>query len=250
MQKDEKKQNIIIVIGDSLGAPRPWVGVTLKNTYAFKLSKLLGPNYFVANYSVSANSTKKFVKESFLRTYIRNSDISYVIIQVGIVDCAPRLLSSFDRLLAGIASRVTFLSFAFNKYIGIKSKHRYWLTKNFPKTLVSLPEFEINYRRLINELIAGNPIKKIYILEVAYPGVSLIERSYNIIENIKAYNKVLHRIKNDYLDKIEIIRFYDKIKLNQEWITVDDGHHIVSDAHDWIARELYSNIESVEYSRI
>lgn len=243
MNKACDSKKIIVIIGDSLGAPRPWVGVYFKRTYAFQLDALLNNDYFVANYAVGGNTSSKCVKESFLRTNIKNSDISFAIIQLGIVDCAPRLLSNFDRILGGLSSRNRFFEPLFKNYVKIKSRHRYWFTKNFPKTLVPLHVFRSNYRRLIDEVISTNPVKKIFLIEVAYPGVSLIEKSFNIVGNINAYNNVLHQIALENPDIIEIIRIYEKTKIESSWIAADDGHHILPEAHDWIAIQLYDRIK-------
>ncbi len=237
----EKK--IIAVIGDSLGAPRPWVGVSLKSTYAYQLSTLLGSEFYVVNYSASDNSSSHFIKESFLRTYISKADIAYAIIQVGIVDCAPRLLSNFDRLIGGLSSRVVFLSYLFKKYIALKSRHRHWITKNFPRTLVPLPEYEKNYQRLIDELINTNPIKKIFLIEIAYPGNWLRDRSFNIVNNVNEYNDAIHRIALNNSKLIDVVKFNEQSRINSGWVVPQDGHHILPDAHDWIARNIYSRIK-------
>jgi hypothetical protein len=238
------KQEIVAIIGDSLGAPRPWLGVHLKRTYALQLAAFLGGEFFVANFSASDNSSARSVKESFLRTYVRNSDISYAVIQLGIVDCAPRLLSSFERLLGAVAARSRLFNFFFKRYVSLKSRHRYWLTQHFPKTLVPLSAFESNYRRLINELISTNPVRKIYLLEVAYPGKILLEKSFNILGNINAYNDAIHRVAAEHPELIEVVGVFEKTKANPGWITPDDGHHILPDAHDWIALQLREKIKS------
>lgn len=237
------KQEIIVIIGDSLGAPRPWVGVNLKRTYALQLAAFLGGDFFVANFSASDNSSARSVKESFLRTYIRNADISYAVIHLGIVDCAPRLLSSFERLMGAVAARSRFFNFFFKHYVSMKSRHRYWLTKHFPKTLVTLPTFEANYRRLINELISTNPVRNIYLLDVAYPGSVLLEKSFNILGNINAYNDVMRRIAAEHPKLVEVVSVFEQTKTNPGWITPEDGHHINPDAHDWIARQLRDRIK-------
>jgi hypothetical protein len=239
------KQELVVIIGDSLGAPRPWVGIDLKRTYALQLAKLLGGDFFVANFSASDNSSVRSVKESFLRTYIRKADISYAVIHLGIVDCAPRLLSSFERLIGKVAAHSRFFNFFFKHYVSTKSRHRYWLTKHFPKTLVPLPIFEANYRRLINELISTNPIRSIYLLDVAYPGSVLLEKSFNILGNINAYNNVIHQIAAEYPELVEVVSVFEQTKANSGWITQEDGHHIRPDAHDWIAQQLQARIKRV-----
>jgi lysophospholipase L1-like esterase len=237
------KQEIVVIIGDSLGAPRPWVGVDLKRTYALQLAAFLGGEFFVANFSASDNSSARSVNESFLRTYIRKADISYAVIHLGIVDCAPRLLSSFERLMGAVAARSRFFNFFFKRYVSLKSRYRFWLTKRFPRTLVPLPTFEANYRCLINELISTNPIRNIYLLDVAYPGGVLLEKSFNILGNINAYNDAIRRVAAEHPALIEVVSVFEQTRANPGWITPEDGHHILPDAHDWIARQLQEKIK-------
>jgi hypothetical protein len=184
------------------------------------------------------------VKKSFLRTYITGSDLSYAVIQLGIVDCAPRLLTDFDRCLAAIAARSRLFDLFFKPYVNLKSRHRYWITKNFPKTLVPLHLFEASYQALVDELIKTNAIKKIYLLDIAYPGDYLIQRSFNIIENVKNYNNVIQRIAQERPALVETISIFEQTKANLSWITVEDGHHLMPEAHDWIAQQLHIRIQS------
>jgi lysophospholipase L1-like esterase len=232
----------IIVVGDSLACPRPWEGINLQSTYAFQLHAKLDGNNFIANYGASDNSSSKAIKESFLRTYVRAADADYAIVQLGIVDCAPRLLGAFERAIGYFASRIALFRPLFKIYIKLKSQYRYPLTRIFPQTLVSINEFEANYRILLTELLEHNPIKKIFLINIAYPGTILLERSFNILENIKAYNNVISKFGQNFPEKIEIVDLYRKTETRNDWITPDDGHHIYSPAHAWIAAVISENI--------
>lgn len=242
----------ILVIGDSLACPRPWEGVDLHSTYAFLLDAQLGGANFVANYGAGDNSSVRAIKESFLRTYIRAAGADYAVVQLGIVDCAPRLLGNFERAIGFIANRVSLFKPVFNAYVKIKSRYRYQLTKLFPNTLVPKGLFEASYRILLTELIESNPIKKILLINIAYPGEVLVERSYNILGNIKAYNSVISSFVDDFPGRVEVVDLFASTEINRNWITPNDGHHIFSPAHEWVAAELarvilrYENTTVVE----
>ncbi len=235
-------REVVIVVGDSVGAPRPWVGVNLKRTYAFQLNQQLGCEYYVVNYCESNNSTENSIKEGFLRTYLRASDASFAVIQLGIVDCAPRLMSPFERFLGALAARWSPAQRLFAYYVRKKAKYRYAFTKWFPKTLVPIERYEDNYRKLLGELFNNNPIKKAYLVNIAYPGDVLISRSYNILGNIRDYNSVLERLASEFSDRVELIDIYGVTEEKRHWITPDDGHHLVGDAHDWIACAIAQRI--------
>jgi lysophospholipase L1-like esterase len=228
----------VIIVGDSLGAPRPWEGVGLQSTYAFQLGRKLGGDNFIANYSASDNSTARSIKESFLRTYVRAASANYAVVHLGIVDCAPRLLSSFERAIGFVANRVAPFRPLFRAYVKLKSHYRFDLTRLFPRTLVPKEQFESNYRKLLSEIIEHNPIDKIFLINIAYPGAVLTERSYNILGNIEAYNAVIESFHSEFPGKIEIVDIFSKTAEQRDWITPDDGHHIYSPAHAWIADSI------------
>ncbi len=233
---------IVIVVGDSLGCPRSWVGVDLASTYSFQLNRLLGPDAFVANYSVGDNSTDRAVKEPFLRTFVRNSSASYAIIQLGIVDCAPRLLSPVERAIGLVASRGPGLRALFDQYIKVKSRYRYQLTRVFPKTLVPIDRFESNYRRLVLEILESNPVEKVFAINIAYPGEILRKKSYNILANIQKYNAGIARLAAAFPGRLEVVDLFAQCAHKPDWVTQDDGHHIHKPAHDWIAAEIAHRI--------
>lgn len=230
----------IIIVGDSLGCPRPWEGVDLKTTYAFQLGQQLGG--FVANYSASDNSTARSIKESFLRTYVRAAGANYAVVHLGIVDCAPRLLGTFERAIGFAANRVALFRPVFGAYVKFKSRHRYRLTRMFPRTLVPQAQFAANYQRLLKELIEHNPIAKVFLINIAYPGAILTERSYHILENIEAYNEVIASFRSAFPGKIELVDLYTKTAERRDWITPADGHHLFPEAHDWIAATISNTI--------
>jgi lysophospholipase L1-like esterase len=234
---------IVIVVGDSLGCPRPWVGVNLAATYSFQLNRLLGSDAYVANYSVGDSSTDSAMKESFLRTFVRNSGASYAIIQLGIVDCAPRLLSPFERAIGLVSSRVPGLRALFNQYIKLKSRYRYQLTRIFPRELVPMTRFESNYRTLVLQILESNPVHKVFAINIAYPGEILQKKSFNILANIQAYNKVIEGLVVAYPGRLQVVDLFTQCADKPDWITQDDGHHIHKPAHDWIAAEIARRIQ-------
>lgn len=232
----------ILVIGDSLGCPRPWEGVPLAGTYAYGLQQRLGPAYYVVNASVSENSSAKASGSGFLRTYVQGSGAAYVVVQLGIVDCAPRLMSAVERLIGGLAARAPGLRGIYAAYARLKSRNRYRLTKLFPRTLVSLDAYEANLRRLVEAVRAEPNFQKLFFLNTAAPGEFLVERSFGIERNIELYNAALERIAAEAPEQIEIVDVHGATRANPDWITPADGHHITAPAHAFIADALAERI--------
>lgn len=227
-----------IVIGDSLACPRPWEGIGLRDTYAYQLQELLGNEHYVINWSMGENSTQKATTEGFLRTYVRAAEAHYAIIQLGIVDCAPRLMSKFERLVGGVAVRLPVCRDLFKRYTNLKARNRLYLTKLFPMTLVSKKVFREKYHLLISEILKWNKIKKVYLINIASPGLALVTRSYGIGNNVDSYNEIINELHQIFHDKTILIDLNSQINVNQDWITSNDGHHILMPAHDWLANTI------------
>ncbi|MDP3559728.1 MAG: SGNH/GDSL hydrolase family protein [Legionellaceae bacterium] len=234
-----------LIVGDSLACARPWEGVDLHSTYATQLQKILGANHTILNVSAGENTTKKSTSKKFFRTYINGTNPHFAIIHLGIVDCAPRLMSNFERLIGAITSRLPFFRNLFKAYAKLKGRHRFFLTKLFPMTLIPKNIFQKNYKYLIYEILKNNNTKKIYLINIASPGSTLLMRSYGIQENIKAYNAVIEELHQIFQEKTIFIDLYDKTYKNPHWITSSDGHHIKKPAHDWLADTIGKSILSI-----
>ena len=231
----------VLIVGDSLACPRPWEGVDLGSTYGYLIGTRL-PAGYVANHGASDNSSARAIKEGFLRTHLRAAGADFAIVQLGIVDCAPRLLGGFERLVGFAANRVRPLRGPFNAYVKFKSRHRLRLTRWFPKTLVPIDAFAVNYRTLIEEVLSSNPVRKIFLINIAYPGAIMTERSYNILGNVTAYNAEIAKLAAAYPGKVEIVDLFKATEARRDWITVADGHHITAEAHAWLADTISGTI--------
>jgi lysophospholipase L1-like esterase len=237
---------VVLIVGDSLACPRPWIGVDLQSTYGHLLHRELGGRYFVANFAEGDNSTRRSIRKAFIRTYVERSGARFAIVQLGIVDCAPRLLSGFERILGAVAARVRLLGPLFNAYVRVKSRYRYPLTKMFPKTLVGIDEFEANYRALLQAIVANNPVQRIFLVNIACPGQMLRGKSYGIDRNVEEYNARIQALCDETPERLRLIDIHAVSKEHPDWITHDDGHHIHREAHAWLATTLAAHIRGAE----
>lgn len=229
---------IVLVIGDSLACPRPWEGVGLRETYAYRLQEKLRSEYYVVNWAAGDNSSNRAASESFLRNFVRASDASYCIVQLGIVDCAPRLMSTMERVVIGITNRLPGMKAVNAAYIKFKARHRYKLTRWFPKTQVTLDQYRINMERLVDELLSLPEMKKVLLINTANAGHFLAEKSFGIDRNIRLFNEALLAIANEKPERVVIVDLYERTKEHPEWITSSDGHHILPTAHMWLANKI------------
>lgn len=230
------------IIGDSLACPRPWDGIGYTDTYGAIVQRARKGNVDVINLAYSGKTSSDFASQSFSKTYVSNGSVNYLVIQLGIVDCAPRLLTFVERAIGHVCGKYAISAKVFNYYIKWKSKHRMFFTKWFPMTQVNIEDFSLNIKKIIDDFTNKNDIEKIFLINIAYPGENLISKSWGILDNIIAYNEVLTSIGSTRSDRTHLVDLFSKTNANRNWITEDDGHHVVSDAHAWLASDILNHL--------
>ena len=166
----------------------------------------------------------------------------YYIIQIGIVDCYPRVLSKF---LKGILKvlRILKLGLISDKVIKLTSKHSYFITKHLKKVYVKKEIFCNEYEEIIKKLKKLNPNSNIILINIATTGPKTIARRYNVLENIIEYNKEIENLRNKYdLDLIDLF----KLTLNFKSYLLEDEQHISKECHFNIFREVCKIINKNE----
>jgi hypothetical protein len=136
----------IVILGDSLSMPRPNEGIILEYTYSYLLNK----SFEVINKSKRVNDTKLQILEQNIL-----DDIDYlnpdIIIYLGIVDCAPRLLSRNEsRLINILPNKLRKI------IINFLSKYRLFFTKLRNIQYVNMNSFKKNTELLLNLCIKKN----------------------------------------------------------------------------------------------
>lgn len=225
--------NIITILGDSLSMARIEDGISYKDTYSFLLSEYLKTDYLVLNKSKRGNTTKNQINSQNIYDDIITTNSEYFIIQIGIVDCAPRIISMKEKVIL----RYLFSEKIQNIYIGFKSKYRRFITRNFPKTYVSLDAFNNNYEILLNKIFEQKEVKKVIIINIADTNFVNKKRSFNFDKNITDYNKVIDSFVKKFKNKIDIIDLFSLTKDDEE-ILLADGIHISKYAHNLIAKKI------------
>jgi lysophospholipase L1-like esterase len=150
-----------------------------------------------------------------------------VFVQVGIVDCAPRVISrkveNIISLLPGVRSGYRFL---------IK-KLRRGLNRLYNLNYVSLDDFERNIKK-INYMFDSKPVFFIPI----FPASDEYERVLpGIKRNIKLYNS-----------KIAKYKMVDYKCYQPESFTMSDYHHLNEKGHELIYKEVLNSIKSIRES--
>lgn len=228
----------ITILGDSLSMNRSEADIMLSDTYGVLLSKLLSNNYYINNRSRRGNTVNEQLKFQNIYDDIETTKSDYYIIQLGIVDCAPRIFtkqeSDFIRdFLPGFCQKVI---------INFFSKHRKFLTKHFPKQYTKYDDFVDKYKQIVSTIKMSSDVKKIFIFTIANTTKENNLKSYNFSNYILKYNEFLYDlIKKE--TKCEVIDLFNLTKENNS-LLLEDGIHISKKCHEIIAEQLFSKISN------
>lgn len=229
------------VLGDSLALVRPEDGITEKDLYPYKIQVQLNGDIYVNSKAIKNNSSAIENSISGLVYHQQVGCSSYVILGLGIVDCSPRLFSKRIKIFLECMTKFPIIQKFAYAYIKYKSQNRLLLTCKKQMTETSLGEYKKNMKNIIETIKLYNPIEKIFLLTIAFPGPYLTERSWGIKENIEAFNAVLYELANAEKTLIEIIDVYSFTAKHPEYI-LSDGHHISVEVHDYIAQTIVAKM--------
>jgi len=226
-------KKIITILGDSLSMARDDYGIFYKDTYAYLLGEIIGDNYLVLNKSKRTNMLVTQTHFQNIYDDVLTTQSEYFIIQLGIVDCSPRIISIMEgKVLKYLKPKI--LS---DLYIKIKSRNRRFFTKHFPKTYVKPEAFVNRYDYLIQTILEKTTAKKIILVNIADTNKKNKLRSYGFDENIRKYNTFIQNLKNKYNKNVELIDLYTITKNNPDLI-LEDGIHIAQFAHNKLAKRI------------
>lgn len=200
---------MILVITDSLGLPRMKPEeVKIYDTYP----QLLRTKFGYDTYHQGQGAATVAVIRNYLN-YFNLDDYEKIILQFGIVDCAPRPLTRYENFILRNIKLNKGLDFFMRKY------------RNIKKTKLHIFE---SYCLDIKELCQD----KILVLPIAYASSDYEELLPNIGNNVNKYNEILKMIFGKHLIDLEL----------EEYHFMSDQHHLSKIGHEKIARILSSNL--------
>ena len=228
---------IVTIIGDSLSMARSEYGITTKTSYAYLLNELLGTDYLVCNKAKRTNTIVEQTSRQCIYDDVLTTDSTYFIIQLGIVDCAPRLFSIIQsKILKYIKPK-----FLRDLIINFKSNHRYFFTKSFPKVFVPIDLFTEKYNYLLDTILKETNVKKIIIINIADTNENNKQRSFGFEKNINSYNKVISDLALKYKNSVHLIDMHKIVHENKIYL-LEDGIHISKELHKILAELISEEI--------
>lgn len=221
--------NILVILGDSLALPRPADGIDDTDTYSLKLAK----NIIVINKSQYGNNTIDQLNR--IEADVAGTHADFYTIQLGIVDCSPRIFSDRQKKLLSTLS--IYFPRIIRYYIRYKTKNRYQKTRKKKLSYTSINQYAENIQKIIDVIQQFNNVKKIFLINIAYPSKLLKEKNYNIENIIEQYNERLNIIKNNVVTVIDLFSYTKK---NPNALLKDE--HISIEGHDFIAKSILEEI--------
>lgn len=178
----------VYCIGDSMGLPRE--EVLFEETWISMLVKERKDIDFIWNFQRS-QTTRVLNSKDSLEYYKPD----YIILQLGIVDCAPRLINR-NSLFYKILTRIPL---NFQNYIW-KFIKRY-KKRNKNTVDVNVYEFKNN---LFNYLTRCRDcgVKNIFFILICTPDTSISEKSQDFIKNIRDYNSIVQNLVHEFEELI------------------------------------------------
>ena len=159
-----------------------------------------------------------------------------VIIQIGIVDCAPRLLYNYEEKIVRILPRYINRIYLKLSKIFRRSSAR--------KAYVKPEVFKLNFENYFQRALLSK-IEVIYVFKIMRAGSKYTKLNNKVQEAIIRYNKII----DELAEKYGIVKVIDVLSENEEVdkITIEDGYHINYKGHEIVANKLISLIKNYLY---
>lgn len=204
----------ILILSDSLALPRQHPQAVL---YSETYPQLLKNHFEVCQVSIGGATIVELYNQIY---YITNFNPDFVLLQSGIVDCAPRAISKFEQMLI---AKLPFFSKFFERFI---REHKFKLRKIRNITYTNIDVYENNLLQVRKAFpnaavmaIGIVPSTKEY--EKVVPGIG---------QNINRYNDAIKNIFNNY--------FIDISDIDNSCI-MSDHIHLNSKGHQFIFTKIF-----------
>lgn len=214
----------ILCIADSMGLPRPTV--PYEDTWIYTLKKNRQDIDFITLFKRSLTSDSLKDDNEYLVYY----DPEIVILQIGIVDCAPRYIKS-NSLINKLVLRLP-----------CKSKKTFWMIykkmfkRSIKKVDVPIDRFHSNLKYYC-DLCMKRRIKKVIIIKICTPSLTMTRRNPLIKKTVENYNYVLEKIGMDY----PIVKLLDPLNIDDDKYYVD-GYHANKLGNEKVASNILSEL--------
>lgn len=232
----------LLIAGDSLSMSRHVDGITFEQTYAVLTQRAL-PGALVINGSERASSSRRIGSEDYLDEYLRPLSPDHVVVQVGVVDCTPRIFTDGERRVLGLMQRVPLLRAVSAAIIRAASRHRAAITSRRNMPMIALDEFDRHLRTFIAEARRIRGGCRVALVNIACPNATFLSRNPGALAFVERYNAALASIAAESGSRV--IDLFDFTSRHPESL-LPDGYHINAMAHQFLHKALMAHLASAD----
>ena len=205
----------LLIISDSVAAARPEPEITFwEDTYAYMLSS----DYIVYQHSVGGARVNE-LDEACL-AYLRQFRPDIVILQCGIVDCAPRAYKWIEERI--------FENYRFPRRIRNLISRTITTRKLRAKRQVVYTPIN-HYRACVEEIRDTFPSAQVYGIGILSPSEKYEEVNPGVTANVLKYNEVLQSVFGDH--------FINMSNIPEDGI-MSDLHHLNAIGHKYVYSQI------------
>lgn len=225
MQCMDQKKLRILILTDSLGCPRKETPV--EKTWVERILRKYSGDFIFYTYCEHGLSTEKLKMD-----YIMEINPDIIVCQIGIVDACRRVFSKrFINLISVIKPLSKMVNYIARKY------HRFFTSiRNLH--YVNKQEFQQKIETLVSYA------RKVVFISIAPPGDSMIEKIYNVKEDVNEYNKVFLNISNGNESCIFLNPYESEPKTSK--FLLEDGHHLSDYGEDIVCSVVDSYLKMIK----
>jgi lysophospholipase L1-like esterase len=237
---NNQKTNFLgLFVGDSLSVGYCAVGVELEDTYAYLMEmywRRLNPAAYVQSVRRPGALLAQIygAAHDWLELNAATRKIDVCVIQCGVIDCAPRVVTHQMRTLISMLPKPFFKAI-----IGFLHNNRARLQKiGWSFRYTSPKKFERIYTNLVK--LMSERSTRLYVVEIAPGKESVYTHSPGLKESILQYNAIIAKIVSRF-SNAKLIDIGDFLRSNPELYLTDDLH-VKKDGHYYI----YTRISQLE----
>ena len=244
MNNSQQKEIILRIYGDSRSKHNYWRETPIGTIYSEQLKNLIEADgcykVYLSDKSFGGYDIKKIYKNFSNDNDYWGDSKGIVIIFIGIVDCAPRLLNPITRWIVSKLNKKIR-----EKIINFLHKNRTKLLRIKYNQMTPIKKFRKYYSRMVKKTAENN---KVYCMGIGPVANDFKTRSLGLEKEMTKYNQCIQEIVRQY-DNCEYVDLAPKLQeiftannLSDDEVFVGDGHHFTPICHKYIAEILFNTI--------
>lgn len=223
----------LLIQGDSLSLPRQSVGYL--ETWPGLLQQNLN-EFCVVSIARSEKTTDDFSSdlEEHHKRELEYYNPQILVVQIGIVDCAPRYFRKWEKAILDLIpiDIVSSGLFFVGKHLRDRSAKRAYVKQS---------QFKLNLQSYCRR-VEQTDVNQIFLTKILQPTQELLENNPQIEWCITEYNSIIDEVACEF-DIVETIRPLDNDPATEQELaaehTLADGYHLNSDGH----RRLFERLK-------